>query len=379
MLPFNYAERRRRFQTAMEVAGFDASFIPISADLQYLTGLERRVPTFGDIGYPHDWTAGMLIGVDTEPVFVLPRMMVEFDLPAGIPGDLITVAELDDGLATFAAAASRFGPVRRLGIGARLRGDAVIHALDAFSSPGLGNASPLINEMRRTKSADELVYMQRAATIADTAMSAVTEKVRSGVTERELAEEIDHQMALAGSRVPSFDTGVWSIGVGLDRDADTRLSSDTIVPGTSVSFDFGAVVDGYCSDFGRTIHVGEPTASFVAGYDLVMEAQAAGLAAVRPGVTAAAVHHACRDVIVGAGLGDRFRHRTGHCIGLDVHELPYISEEDETPLEPGMTFTIEPSLYRSDEIGVRVEDIIVCEPYGGRKLNDYPTDLVVVE
>jgi D-alanyl-D-alanine dipeptidase len=238
--------------------------------------------------------------------------------------------------------------------------------------------SPLINVMRRTKSAEELVYMQRAATIADEAMAAVTPRVRSGVTERDLAEEIDHQMALAGSRVPSFDTGVWSIGVGLDRDADTRLSSDTVVPGTSVSFDFGAVVDGYCSDFGRTLHIGEPTPRFVAGYNLVMQAQAAGLAAVRPGVTAAAVHHACREVIV-AGLGDRFRHRTGHCIGLDVHEKPYISEEDETPLEPGMTFTIEPSLYRTDEIGVRVEDIIVCEPDGGRKLNNYPTDLVVVE
>jgi len=198
----------------------------------------------------------MLIGADAEPVFVLPRMMVEFDLPAGIPGDLITVAELDDGPAAFAAAASRFGTVRRLGIGARLRGDAVIHALDAFSSPALGNASPLINAMRRIKSAEELVYMQQAASIADRAMKAVTDKVRSGVTERDLAEEIDHQMALAGSRVPSFDTGVWSIGVGLDRDADIRLSSDTIVPGTSVSFDFGAVVDGYCSDFGRTIHVG---------------------------------------------------------------------------------------------------------------------------
>ena len=321
----------------------------------------------------------MLIGADAEPVFVLPRMMVEFDLPAGIPGDLITVAELDDGPAAFAAAASRFGTVRRLGIGARLRGDAVIHALDAFSSPALGNASPLINAMRRIKSAEELVYMQQAASIADRAMKAVTDKVRSGVTERDLAEEIDHQMALAGSRVPSFDTGVWSIGVGLDRDADTRLSSDTIVPGTSVSFDFGAVVDGYCSDFGRTIHVGEPTPSFVGSYNLVMEAQAAGLAAVRPGVTAAAVHHACRDVIVAAGLGDRFRHRTGHCIGLDVHELPYISEEDDTQLEPGMTFTIEPSLYRSDEIGVRVEDVIVCETDRGRKLNDYPTDLVVVE
>lgn len=362
----------------METSEFDAAFIPLSADLEYLTGLERRVPTFGDIGYAHDWVAGMLIGVDTDPVFILPRMMVEFDLPSGVPGDLVTVSELDDGSRLFAGAARRFGSVRKLGLGARTPGEAVIQALDAFSNPDLGNVSPLINQQRRIKTPEELVFMERAAHIADSAMAAVTKRIRPGVTERELAEEIDHQMALAGSRLPSFDTGAWTIGVGIDRDADRRLTSDSIVSGASVSFDFGAVVDGYCSDFGRTVHVGEPTDDFIAGYDVVMRAQAAGIAAVRPGVTAAAVHHACREVIVEAGHGDLFRHRTGHNIGLDVHERPYISEEDETALETGMTFTIEPSLFRADVIGVRVEDIIVCEADGGRKLNAYPTDLVVV-
>ncbi len=363
----------------MGTSGFDVAFIPLSADLEYLTGLARRVPTFGDIGYAHDWVAGMLIGTDTDAVFILPRMMVEFDLPSGVPGDLVIVSELDDGPGQFAIAAGRFGTVRKLGFGARTRGEAVIEALDTFSNPNLGNVSPLINQMRRVKSPEELEIMERAAHIADAAMAAVTGRIRPGVTERELAEEIDHQMALAGSRLPSFDTGAWTIGVGLARDADTRLSSDPIVSGASVSFDFGAVVDGYCSDFGRTVYVGEPTDDFVAGYNLVISAQAAGIAVVRPGVSAAAVHHACRDVIVESGLGDFFRHRTGHCIGLDVHERPYISVEDETALETGMTFTIEPSLFRPDVIGVRVEDIVVCHPDGGRKLNAYPTDLVVID
>jgi Xaa-Pro aminopeptidase len=108
-----------------------------------------------------------------------------------------------------------------------------------------------------------------------------------------------------------------------------------------------------------------------------MEAQAAGIAAARPGVLASAVHAATRQVIVDAGLGEWFRHRTGHCIGLDVHEQPFISEEDDTPLEAGMTFTIEPSVFRPGYYGARVEDIVVCEEGGGRKLNEYPTDMVV--
>lgn len=379
MTTFNYADRRQQFRRSMQSSEIDAAFIPLSADLEYLTGLERRVPTFGDIGYAHDWVAGMIIGVDEDPVFVLPRMMVEFDLPRGIPGDLIVVAELDDGVAMFSDAARRFGDVRTLGVGARTRGESMIEMVNAFSEPHVVNVSPHINGLRRIKAPGELRLMEEAARVADDALEAVTPHIRPGVRERDIAEEVDHQMALLGSRMPSFDTGVWSIGVGLDRDADTRLSSDEIVRGSSLSFDFGAVIDGYCSDFGRTVHIGAPTQSFIDGYDLVINAQGAGIAAVRPGVTAADVHRACRNVIVEAGFGDFFRHRTGHCIGLDVHERPYISEEDDTPLEPGMTFTIEPSLYRSDVIGTRIEDVIVCEPDGGRKLNSYSTDLVVID
>jgi Xaa-Pro aminopeptidase len=376
---FDYHDRRIRFNVALEANGIEVAFLPLSADLEYLTGLERRLPTFGGIGYAHDWVAGMLIGPATDPIFILPRMMVEFDLPSGIPGDLLVVSELDDGAEQFSNVVRQFGAISRLGVGATTRGETLVRALDLLSSPNLVDVSPIINRMRRIKTSEELDLMESAARIADTAMAAVTQKIRPGATERDLAEEIDHQMALAGSRVPSFDTGVWSIGVGLDRDADTRVSADTIVSGSSVSFDFGAVVDGYCSDFGRTVHIGEPTDEFVAGYDLIIAAQSAGIAAVHPGATAAAVHHACRDIIEEANRGALFRHRTGHCIGLDVHERPYISEEDETGLESGMTFTIEPSLYEAGGIGVRVEDVIVCGPERGRRLNRYPAELVVID
>ncbi len=169
------------------------------------------------------------------------------------------------------------------------------------------------------------------------------------------------------------------MGPASQRDATVRISARPVTPGLGVSFDFGAEVRGYCSDFGRTIHVGEAPAEFRRVYDTVMAAQAAGIRAVQPGVPASAVHAATRQVIADAGLGEWFRHRTGHCIGLDVHELPFISEEDDTPLEVGMTFTVEPSVFRPGHYGARVEDIVVCEEGGGRKLNEYPTDLVEQE
>ena len=114
-------------------------------------------------------------------------------------------------------------------------------------------------------------------------------------------------------------------------------------------------------------------------YDIVIESAAAGLSAVKPGVLARDVDRATRKVIEDAGYGDKFRHRTGHCIGLDVHEYPFISEEDETVLEAGMTFTIEPSIFWPGRVGARIEDIIVVTQEGGRKLNDYSDDFVIID
>jgi Xaa-Pro aminopeptidase len=143
-----------------------------------------------------------------------------------------------------------------------------------------------------------------------------------------------------------------------------------------VLFDFGAALDGYCSDFGRTIWCGEPRAEDRELYALMLAAQEAGRAAAKPGVLARDVNAACRAPIEDAGLGAHFRHRMGHGIGLDVHERPFLSEEDETPLQAGMTFTDEPSLVPPEGNGCRIEDVIVCEDGGARKLNGYPPSLV---
>ena len=141
-------------------------------------------------------------------------------------------------------------------------------------------------------------------------------------------------------------------------------------------FDFGGVVDGYCSDFGRTIYCGDPPADYREIYDIMLAAQEAGRAAASAGTPARDVNAACRKPIEDADLGEHFRHRMGHGIGMDVHERPFISAEDDTPLQPGMTFTDEPSIIIAGRFSVRIEDIVVCEEGGGRKLNAYDTALV---
>jgi Xaa-Pro aminopeptidase len=375
----DYQSRQAALAERMTAAGTDLIFLPVSADLEYLTGLRRRVLTFGNVEYAHSWVTGAFLAPGRAPVFVLPRMVKEFDLPDGITGEVALVNELDDGEAIFRRVATSYGPVRQIGVGSRAWADTVMQLQAALPGAQLTSASTLINLMRRVKSPEELAAMAGASRIATQVMGEVTPEVAPGVLELELARDINFRMRRLGTRAPSFDTGVWSMGPTTERDASVRISAGPVEPGLGVSFDFGAEVEGYCSDFGRTVHVGEAPAEFRRVYDTVMEAQAAGIRAARPGVPASAVHAATRQVIVDAGLGDWFRHRTGHGIGLDVHEKPFISEEDDTPLEAGMTFTIEPSVFRPGHYGARVEDVVVCEEGGGRKLVDYPTDMVEQE
>jgi len=377
VVEFDFGARRRAFGGILAEAGVDAVWLPIGADLEYLTGMPRRVPTFGEVNYAHGWLAGAFLAPGRDPVFLLPRNYVEFDVPEGVPGEVVKVDELDDGYALFARTAASLPPVETLAVGARTWASATMKLLDELGSPRLADATKLLNRLRRIKSPEELTLMRRVCRIADQAMDETSGRIEAGVTELDLAEEVNYHLLRLGSRTWSFDTAVWQMGPGDDRDANVRLSQQEVRGGTGVSFDFGAVVQGYCSDFGRTVRVGDPDEEYRRAYDTVMAAQQAGIDAVRPGVPASEVHRATRAVIEAAGYGDWFRHRTGHCIGLDVHEEPFISPEDHTPLEAGMTFTIEPSIFWPGRVGVRVEDIILCTEDGGVKLNEHPTTLVV--
>jgi Xaa-Pro aminopeptidase len=241
---------------------------------------------------------------------------------------------------------------------------------------GLSTGSRIVNELRRVKSAEELAAMERAIATVEHAMREVTPLVVPGVSMLDLVEATEHELRAAGSRCPSFTTHMFTGLDDTDFDSGTATARRGIPSGTAVMFDFGGVVDGYCSDFGRTIYCGEPTAEYREAYEVMLAAQEAGRAAAARGTPARDVNAACRRPIEEAGLGEHFRHRMGHGIGLDVHERPFISAEDSTPLEAGMTFTDEPSIIVPGRFSVRIEDIVVCEEGGGRLLGSYPSALV---
>mgnify|MGYP000704602287 CR=1 FL=1 len=362
-----YAARRERLSALLEERGLDALFVAPSADLEYLTGIERDLPTFGNISYAHGWTTGALLAPGREPVYVLPRMFVAFHLDGSPPPGTIVVAEDGDGRAAFAEALGRAGSPARIALGQRAWAETVVELLALVPGARLAEGSALVNELRRVKSPAELELMAEACRIARETMDAVAPAVAPGVSMLDLVEGVEHELRGRGSRVPSFPTHIFTWGERrLDSDAATR--ADPLREGEAVLFDFGAVVEGYCSDFGRTIPCGEPPAGYEEARRTMLEAQEAGRAAAVPGALAREVNAACRAPIEAAGLGDGFRHRMGHGIGLDVHERPFLSVEDATPLEAGMTFTDEPSILVDGVFGVRVEDVIAVAEGGARVL-----------
>jgi Xaa-Pro aminopeptidase len=360
----------------MEAEGVDALFLAPSADLEYLTGVERQIPNFGEASYASGWVTGAFFVPGSQPVFVFPRMFAAFDLREQPEGELIVVNETDDGVAIFKRVAKGLGSSGTVAVGDRVWAETTINLGRIFGLDRLRIGSSLVNELRRVKTTEELEAMGRAIRTVEEAMAAVTPLVVPGTTMAQLAGAVEHELRAAGSRTPSFATHIFTGLDESDLDSHTQTAHEPMTEGTSVMFDFGGVVDGYCSDFGRTIYCGEPPDDYGEVYEIMLAAQEAGRAAAAVDTPASEVNAACRRPIEEAGLGEHFRHRMGHGIGMDVHERPFISEEDHTPLQAGMTFTDEPSIIIPGRFSVRIEDIVVCEEGGGRKLNGYPAALV---
>jgi Xaa-Pro aminopeptidase len=373
-----YLKRQLELSNRMIESNCDLFFCPPSSDLEYLTGTLRRKPTFGNISYTHGWVCGAFFRPFKTPLFVLPRMVAEFDMPHGATGEKIIIKETDDGSAVFEKIIKDFGPLKNIAVEQRTWAETTLK-ISEYSRGTVRNGISLTNPMRRKKSDEEISLIREACLLADLSMEKITNTVVAAENEREISEELDHLLNLKGSRGVSFDTAVWAMGPSTNRDASDREKNNVIPEGSSLLFDFGAIIKGYCSDFGRTLSVGESDSELKEVYEIVIESAKQGLSAVRPGALASDVDRATRQVIEDAGYGDKFRHRTGHCIGLDVHEYPFISEEDDTPLEVGMTFTIEPSIFWPGRVGARIEDVVVVTENGGEKLNQYHEDFITVE
>jgi Xaa-Pro aminopeptidase len=225
---------------------------------------------------------------------------------------------------------------------------------------------PLVSELRLVKDDDELELLQAAATMGDLIFEQVLPFIEPDVSEIDIAARLEHAARLAGAEAMSFPTIVAS---GPRSALPHGTASAARVPRRGfVTLDFGVILSGYCSDMTRTIHVGKATPEERSAYEAVSEAQEAGVAATRAGVTCGDVDQACRSVLKRHKLAKYFTHSTGHGVGLEIHESPRVAKEQKTVLEPGMVITIEPGVYIPAHFGLRIEDTVVVESGAARIL-----------
>jgi Xaa-Pro aminopeptidase len=358
----SFAERARRCQERLDDG--DVVVLAEGSSLDYLTG-------FGaDPGERH---LLFFLPATGDPVVLAPALYGEQLRDTWVDG--VRLYDDDEDPTVLLADIGAELAADRLLVDPRLWARFLLDLQAAFSGAEVALAGDVIAALRVRKDGAELSALRQAAAVAD----AVAREVRAlgrdavGMTERALAARIERELAERGGDGVAFETVV-AAGPNGARPHHGHGTRE-IAAGDPVVLDFGTRIEGYPSDQTRTVVFdGEPPEGFEAAFAAVRAAQSAAVDAVAPGVPAAAVDRAAREVIENRGFGDAFVHRTGHGVGLDVHEAPYIVADNEQELQPGMVFSVEPGVYREGEFGVRIEDLVVVTEDGCERLNDSPRD-----
>jgi Xaa-Pro aminopeptidase len=358
----------RRIARAAEEAerrGIDALVVSPSPDLAYLTGYDPM---------PLPRPTMLVLRPGGEPAMLVPQL--ERPLAAASPvGDRIELVAWSDGSDPYGAAAGLLDGAERVAVADRLWAVHLLGLRRALPEVTFSSASEVLGRLRAIKDDDELGALRRAARAADETFRRILETRFEGRREEEVARDLADLLVEHGHARASFTiVGSGPNGASPHHEAGGR----TILPHDAVVMDFGGELGGYHSDTTRTVVVGEPSEGFEQAYDVVREAQDAGVRVVRPGIRAEEVDRAAREIVVAAGFGDRFIHRTGHGIGLEIHEPPYMVEGDETVLEAAMTFSVEPGVYLEGRFGIRIEDIVTVTADGVDRLNRSTRELQVV-
>lgn len=368
-LPFPasvYAARLDRAATLAAEAGLDAIIVGPGPDLQYLVGVE---------GDTIERLTALVIGTDGTATVIVPRMELAKVRTTAV-GELgLAVADWVDGEDPYALVTVAVGTASRVGVSDALP---ALHVIPIGERLGvrLELATPVLREGRMIKDAEEITELRRAGDAIDAVHRRVHEWLRAGRTEREVAADIAEAIVTEGHRTVEFVI----VGSGPNgADPHHEVSDRVIEEGDVVVVDIGgAVPSGYNSDSTRTYVVGTPDPAAAERIAVLVQAQQAAVDAVRPGVTAAEVDAAARTVLADAGLGEAFLHRTGHGIGVSVHEEPYIAPGNDLVLREGMAFSIEPGIYFAGSWGARIEDIVIVTADGGERLNVAPHELTSV-
>jgi len=358
-----YATRIDRARERMREVGVDALLLSTGADLPYLTGYEAM---------PLERLTMLVVPVEGRAELVVPRLeapRVEVDDDAfGLqPWD-----ETDDPIARVVAL---LGDARTVAIGDQTWARFLVELQHAAPALDVRRAVEVTGPLRVVKDAAEIAALRAAAHAVDAIATEMRDRPFAGRREVEVHRELVERMLDAGHQRANFAI----VAAGANAASPHHDPSDRVIAdGDVVLCDFGGTMDGYCSDITRMFVVGEPSSEVRDAYDVLVAAQEAGVQAALVGTACADVDAAARQVIDDAGFGEFFVHRTGHGIGAEAHEDPYVVAGNDTPLQPGHAFSVEPGIYVPGRFGLRLEDIVVATADGPDRLNRAPRDLAVI-
>ena len=381
----DYEGRLSRVREAMREKGIALLYLRRGANLFYITGIKRRGPELTDSNSYGDLIHGAYITLTGGITLVAPRMGGSgWQKQAEGKPWITNVRIIDESEHPKEVLREVIGSLNMRGKGVAVEERAWASTILLFRQvmpySKLGNANEIIEPMRMIKDKDEIEVMKKAGEITDRVYGKVVDSLERGQSEIDVANLIDYEFKKQGAEYNSFVTSVrfrspkhpWVLGESSDR---PRLLED----GDTISFDFGCVYQGYCSDFGRTVFVGEPPAKVREIHDLVMTAQTTAIESMKDGdMTCEQLDSVARGIIERGGYGDNFVHRLGHGIGLTVHEPPYLYIPDKTMLQEGMTFTVEPSILLFGEWSARVEDVVMVTKTGGETFSNFHKDLTTI-
>ncbi len=362
--PMDLPARTRRLRERFADAGVDALLVTRLPNVRYLTGFTGSA-------------AMLLVGAE-ESVFVSDgRYRDQAGEQLGVAGVDARIEISTTQAGQRATLSGVVEPGARLGLEAHgvTWAQQRDFAAEWFPEADLVPTEHLVEGLRRVKDAGEVARIRAACALADDALAELAPTLARRPTEREFALRLELAMREGGASGTSFDTIVAAGPNGAKP--HVRPSDRRIGIGELIVIDFGCVVDGYCSDMTRTVSVGDPGPDARRLFEVVLESQAEGRAAVRSGATCVEVDRACRDVIEAAGWGDAFLHGTGHGVGIEIHEAPRVAATSSDTLASGYVVTVEPGVYLTGVGGVRIEDTVVVTPDGADALTTFPKDLLL--
>ena len=364
LAPMDVAGRLPRLRERLGEAGCDALLVTNLANVRYLTGFTGSAALL--LVLPD----ALVLATDGRYQFQSAEQLAAAGVDARI--EIANAAGQRQALSASARSLARLGLEAASVTWARQRA----FAAEWFPDAELVPTEDVVEDLRRVKDDGEVARMAAAAAVADQALAAVRHLLAEGTSESDFALALDSEIRRLGASGNSFETIVASGPNGAKPHA--RPTDRIVGEGELVVLDFGAVVDGYCSDMTRTLCVGPPRSAVLERMvEVVAASQAAGVAAVRAGRKAVDVDATCREVIAAAGWADAFLHSTGHGVGLDIHEAPSVSAVSGDTLAAGYVVTVEPGVYLPEHGGVRIEDTVVVTEDGCRTLTLAPKDLII--